>query len=196
MFVKGWESVYNSPGNPNLKVSPHYQSYIWAVYLWAYSKSGYLPFYERAHAGLEYAMSHFPSRWIPTSNGIGMQRARILLPLAFLVRVNDTALHRQWLQTAVDGFLTRSHCPSGASWCAFKEELNHTGWGGSTRVPNNEDYVSLKRQSWRASIAALRQRRESLFGFGFCFLPSLCFDLCLFPMTTMYTTTREHSKPL
>ena len=52
------------------------------------------------------------------SNGIAMQRARIILPLAFLVRANDTAEHRQWLQTAVDGFLTRQHCEG--TWCAYK----------------------------------------------------------------------------
>jgi hypothetical protein len=51
--------------------------------------------------------------------------ARIILPLAFLVRANDTALHRQWLRTAVDGFLTRKHCEG--TWCAFKEELSHPG---------------------------------------------------------------------
>ena len=44
-------------------------------------------------------MNNYPTKWVPTSNGIGMQRARILLPLAFLVRANDTKLHRQWLQT-------------------------------------------------------------------------------------------------
>ena len=43
------------------------------------------------------------------------------------VQVNDTALHRAWLQTAVDGFLTRQHCEG--TWCAFKEELSHDGWG-------------------------------------------------------------------
>ena len=52
----------------------------------------------------------FAAKWVPTANGIAMQRARILLPLAFLVRVNDTAQHRQWLQTAVDGMLSRRHC--------------------------------------------------------------------------------------
>ena len=54
------------------------------------------------------------------------------------MRVNDTALHRQWLITAVDGLLTRQHCE--ATWCAYKEELSCAGWGGSTRVPNNENY--------------------------------------------------------
>ena len=134
----GWGAVYNAPGDPNVQVTPHYQAYIFPVFLWAYKKSGYLPFLQRAQAGLKYAMENYPGRWVPTANGIGMQRARILLPLAFLVRANDTALHRQWLATAVDGFMSRSHCEG--TWCAFKEELSHPGWGGETRVPNNDDY--------------------------------------------------------
>jgi len=73
-----------------------------------------------------------------------MQRARIILPLAFLVRANDTARHRQWLQTAIDGLATRQHCDAEGGWCAFKEELSHPGWGGSTRVPNNDDYGTFE----------------------------------------------------
>jgi hypothetical protein len=87
-------------------------------------------------------MENYPDKWIPTSNGIAMQRARIILPLAFLVRANDTALHRQWLQTAVDGLLTRKHC--SGTWCAYKEELSAAGWAGSTRVPDNSDYGTFE----------------------------------------------------
>lgn len=80
-------------------------------------------------------MENYPTKWVPTANGIAMQRARILLPLAFLVRANDTVLHRQWLATAVDGLMTRRHCEG--DWCAYKEELSHPGWGGSTGVPTS-----------------------------------------------------------
>lgn len=134
----GWRSRYDSEGgSPNF--SPHYESYIWAAYLWAYSRSGFQPLLDRAQTGLRLMMENYPTKWIPTANGIAMQRARILLPLAFLVRANDTALHRQWLQTAIDGmsnlgvtvltftrtnvgvdsnlvgFLTRQHCEN--DWC-------------------------------------------------------------------------------
>ena len=85
-----------------------------AVYLWGYHVSGFAPLLERAQAALGIMMAGYPAKWIPTSNGIAMQRARIILPLAFLVRANDTALHRQWLRTAVDGLLTR--CAAQLSW--------------------------------------------------------------------------------
>ena len=95
--ISDWHTVFNAEGKPSY--SPHYQSYIWAVYLWAYSSSGYTPLLQRAQNALSIMMNNYPTKWVPTANGIGMQRARILLPLAFLVRANDTKLHRQWLQT-------------------------------------------------------------------------------------------------
>ena len=193
--AEGWRKIFDSEGTPSF--SPHYQAYIWAVYLLGYQHSGYAPLLERAQAALTIMMENYPSKWVPTANGIGMQRARIILPLAFLVRANDTALHRQWLITAVDGLLGRRHCENGTttsaatpppslssspsspsspsslpssssspssspssssssfssssaplsstySWCAYKEELSHEGWGGSTRVPNNADYGTFE----------------------------------------------------
>ena len=47
------------------------------------------------------------SKWQATSNGITMQRARMLLPLAWLVRVDDTPLHRQWLGEVAAGLIAR-----------------------------------------------------------------------------------------
>jgi hypothetical protein len=79
---------------------------------------------------------------VPTANGIAMQRARMLLPLAWLVRVNDTATHRAWLSTVFDGFMTRQHCVG--EWCTFREELGAPGWAGTTRVPNNENYGTFE----------------------------------------------------
>ena len=142
--TEGWRQVYDSAVAP--KYSPHYVSYIWSVFLWAHARSKYAPLYDRARAGLAAMMEGYPAKWIPTANGIAMQRARIILPLAFLVRVNDTAEHRAWLATAIDGLLTRQSCggsatsTSGSLWCAFREELSAPGWGGATRVPNNDDY--------------------------------------------------------
>ena len=105
----GWRKIFDSTAEPAF--SPHYEAYNWAVLLWAYSHSELGMFLERAQLGITTMMEGYPQSWIPTSNGIAMQRARILLPLAWLVRVNDTQIHRLWLQTAVDGLLTLRHCP-------------------------------------------------------------------------------------
>jgi hypothetical protein len=148
-----WRKTYNSEGTPSY--SPHYESYQWAVYLWGYSVSGFAPLLERSQAGLSTYMRGYPTKWVPTSNGIAMQRARIILPLVFLVRANNTALHREWLLTAINGLLTRQHCPNAADtntdasagasgWCALTEELSHPGWAKATRVPDNSDYGTFE----------------------------------------------------
>jgi hypothetical protein len=133
----GWRKQFDSPGAAAARhqFSPHYESYIWAVYLWAYSRCGFPPLLERAQRGLTMMMENYPTKWVPTANGIAMQRARIILPLAFLVRANDTALHRQWLTDAIDGFATLRYCEG--DWCAYREELSHPGWGASTGVPTS-----------------------------------------------------------
>eukprot|EP01060_Flectonema_neradi_P034267 TRINITY_DN5959_c0_g1_i2.p1 TRINITY_DN5959_c0_g1~~TRINITY_DN5959_c0_g1_i2.p1 ORF type:complete len:504 (+),score=78.81 TRINITY_DN5959_c0_g1_i2:40-1551(+) len=71
--MNDWESVYNSAPSPTY--SPHYQSYLWAVYLWGYKASGHQPLYDRAYAAIKIMMDNYPTKWIPTSNGITMQRA-------------------------------------------------------------------------------------------------------------------------
>merc|ERR1719191_1088692 len=81
-------------------------------------------------------MSRYPSWWQPTMNGITMQRARMLLPLAWLVRVNDTSLHRAWLYTIADGLLERQDLATGA----FREEVSADGWGNAAIIPNNDNY--------------------------------------------------------
>jgi hypothetical protein len=136
----GWRKLYDSPGGA--AYSPHYEAYIWAVFLWAYDRCGYTPLLDRAVAGLTTMMEGYPTHWVPTANGIAMQRARIILPLAFLVRANDTALHRQWLTTAIDGLMSRYHCEG--DWCAIKEELTNPAWPAahSSAPQSNDAYGS------------------------------------------------------
>ena len=108
IIKNGWESYHNSDySNEGSNYSPHYQSYLWAVYLWAYQNTQYQPFYNRAYLAIELMMEHYPTYWIPTSNGITMQRARMLLPLAWLVNVNNTEKHVDWLHNVLNGLLER-----------------------------------------------------------------------------------------
>jgi hypothetical protein len=104
--------------------------------------SGFQPLYDRPATALRTMMENYPTKWVPTANGIAMQRARMILPLAFLVRVNDTAEHRGWLSQVVDGYIGRANCSN--DWCAFREELSHEGWGGTTRVPDNDNYGTFE----------------------------------------------------
>ena len=136
----GWRSYYDRDWSGHSGVySPHFQCYIWAVFLWAYHVSSFPPLLDRAERALRAMMDGYPGKWQPTSNGITMQRARMLLPLAWLVRVRDTPQHRQWLLQVISGLLSRQ-VPCGA----LQEEIWADGWGKRTRVPNNTDYGTFE----------------------------------------------------
>jgi hypothetical protein len=125
----GWKTYYE--GSP-ISYSPHFESYLWACYLWAYRHTGFLPFLDRARTAISMTMKVYPGQWRWQNN---LERAHILLCLAWLVRVEDTPEHRQWLEQ-VAGDLLAAQQPSGA----IHEGLART-LGGHYQVPRrNEDY--------------------------------------------------------
>lgn len=83
--------------------SAHFESWMWACYLWLYDKTGYKPLLEKAKKGISYMMKVYPD-W-HAQNGIQQERARMILPLAWLVRVEDTPQHREWLDIVASRFL-------------------------------------------------------------------------------------------
>jgi hypothetical protein len=54
----GWRKAFDSAGGASF--SPHYESYIWAVFLWAHGQCGFAPLLERAQAGLTRMMEGYP----------------------------------------------------------------------------------------------------------------------------------------
>lgn len=100
--ANGWESYYNGAYTD---YSTHFQGYLWACYLWAYHKTGYEPFLTRTKTALSMLMDNF-NNWdenVLTRTGA---LCRALLPLAWLVRVEDTPEHRNWLNTVVNELLS------------------------------------------------------------------------------------------
>ena len=114
--------------------SPHMEAYLWACYLWAYDKTRDSLFLQRAENALRMTMAVYPSGW-RWMNGLAQERARILLPLAWLVRVSDTPEHRQWLRTAVDGLLSLQ-----VACGAIREELGAAEKGTMPPPSSNEEY--------------------------------------------------------
>ncbi|NER13774.1 hypothetical protein GWK08_10010 [Leptobacterium flavescens] len=112
---------------------PHFESWIWACYLWLYDKTGYEPLLEKARTAIGLTMGAYPDNWRWT-NGIQQERARMILPLAWLVRVDDSEEHRQWLDAVVSRLLENQQ-PSGA----IQEELGGAG-GLYGSTPSNEAY--------------------------------------------------------
>ena len=126
---RGWKSYQEAE---NLNYSPHFDSYLWACNLWAYRQTGYKPFLENTRNAIRMTMDVFPNGWRWND---AMERARMLLCLAWLIRVEDTAEHRAWLRTITDDLLSHQQ-PCGA----LPEFIGGTG-GGHYHIPaSNEAY--------------------------------------------------------
>ena len=112
---------------------PHFESWMWATYLWLYDKTGYKPLLEQSKKAIAITMKEYPNwKW---TNGIQQERARMILPLAWLVRVEDTPQHREWLSLIADKLLENMD-ESGA----IREELGASADGRYGATKANADY--------------------------------------------------------
>jgi hypothetical protein len=127
----GWQYYMNQH---IIHYAPHYQAYLWAVFIWAYHKTGYEPFLNHAKNAIEMTMIAYPDRWQWT-NGIQQERARMLLPLAWLIRVEDTPKHREWIRKIAQDMI-RSQDSCGA----IGEELGDLSRGSYPPPRSNEAY--------------------------------------------------------
>ena len=105
--ANGWKAYHDAP---RINYSPHHESYLWACNLWAYHSTGYKPFIEGTKTAIHMTMEAFPEGWRWNDS---IERARMLLCLAWLVRVEDTPEHRKWLDTIANAIIERQQ-PSGA----------------------------------------------------------------------------------
>jgi hypothetical protein len=96
-------------------IYPRAQHMAWisACYLWLYDKTKYRPLLDRAERGLRIMMERYPKAWELSNQQIQMERSRMLLALAWLVRVDDTAEHRAWINRMA-GDLLAHQAPCGA----------------------------------------------------------------------------------
>ncbi|MBE0535444.1 MAG: discoidin domain-containing protein [Phycisphaerae bacterium] len=127
----GWQPLF---AGSRVNYRPHYESWLWATYLWLYDKTGYEPLLERARTAISMTMKAYPDQWGWT-NGIQQERARMILPLAWLVRVDDKPEHRRWLRFMADELLDKQD-PCGA----IREELGAAGQGSYGPPRSNDDY--------------------------------------------------------
>jgi hypothetical protein len=127
----GWRHFHDAG---TVDYSPHFESGLWACYLWAYARTGEAEFLTKAQSGIRMTMAVYPDGW--RWRGDNLERARMLLCLAWLVRVQDTREHRGWLNAVVRDLLT-SQQPSGA----LRERIVGIKDGGHYSVPvSNEAY--------------------------------------------------------
>lgn len=131
LMKTGWEHFFFAP---TVSYSPHYQANMWACYLWAYNQTGFDLFLNRAKTAIEMTMKAYPEKWKWT-NGIQQERAKMLIPLAWLVRVEDTPEHRGWLRKMAEDLLARQDTCG-----AIPEETGEAGKGGFPPPSSNESY--------------------------------------------------------
>ena len=117
-----------------VKPHPHFESWMWACYLWLYRQTGYVPLLELAEKGIAATMKAYPSGWSWT-NGLQQEKARMILPLAWLYRVSPTEEHKDWLYFMVDELL-KSQVECGA----IREELGDSSKGLFGKVRSNDAY--------------------------------------------------------
>lgn len=127
----GWKRFFDAP---TVNMAPHFEAYMWALYLWAYDKTGCKPLLERARSAIEETMSAGENAWTWT-NGLQQERARMLLPLSWLIRVDDTQLHRKWLSDTVRKVLSFQD-----SCGAIREEIGDLSHGIAGPPRSNEAF--------------------------------------------------------
>lgn len=128
--ANGWKYYEQTS---RVSYAPHFESYLWACYLWAYQQTHYKPFLEKTKIAIRMTMDAYPDQW---RWGDNVERSRMLLCLAWLVRVEDTPEHREWLSRVTDDLIALQH-PSGA----IRERINSAGGGGHLWAPqSNEAY--------------------------------------------------------
>jgi len=113
--------------------APHYQAYLWAAFLWAYALTSYEGFFKKTKNAIRMTMNVYPKwRW---TNGITQEMARMLLPLAFLVQIENTPEHRSWIIRVAEDLLAQMQ-PCGA----IQERLGPLEDGKYPPPLSNEEY--------------------------------------------------------
>ena len=127
----GWERHWTSS---RVNFAPHYEAWLWSAYLWLYDKTKDPLMLERTRKAIELMMGAYPDNWRWT-NGIQQERGRMLLTLAWLIRVDDQPQYRNWLkQLATDMEKCQDACG------AIREELGDLGKGAYPPPRSNAEY--------------------------------------------------------
>jgi hypothetical protein len=145
LAARGWKVFHDSK---MVNYAPNFEAYIWACYLLAYQQTGEREFLDKTVTALRMMMEHYPKDWRWQDD---MERARMLLPLAWLVRVQDTPEHREWLKriaTDLIGFqdscgAIQVHVGDHGSWHdAMARSNEQYGTSEGPPVQANGDRVS------------------------------------------------------
>lgn len=131
VLCQGWRHYWN---RNTIQLQPHYEAWTWSSYLWLYDKTGWKPLLEKTSKAIRMMMKAYPEDWRWT-NGIQQERGRMLLPLAWLIRVDDRPEYRSWLKQIADD-IEKHQDRSGA----IREELGALDHGDMAPPTSNTGY--------------------------------------------------------
>jgi hypothetical protein len=154
--ARGWKAFHDAD---NVNYALNFEAYPWACYLWAYRHTGEREFLDKARTAIGMTMRAYPDGWRWKGD---MERARFLLPLAWLVRVDDTPEHRSWLRKIATDLL-RHQAPCGA----IPERLEGGGGGHYVIPASNEAYGTTETPLIQANGDAVS---DQLYTTGFALL--------------------------
>ncbi|MBQ8740854.1 MAG: hypothetical protein IJY79_04825, partial [Clostridia bacterium] len=143
--TNGWEYYYNKA---TTNYASHFESLLWACYLWAYEKTGYEPLLERTKTAISMMMTAYDhtmndndedssGEWNWT-NGLQADRAKLIWPLAWLVRIEPTEEHIGWLDLMITDMMKYQDAETGALRDVIGDVTQGKGSCGS--FTNNVDY--------------------------------------------------------
>jgi hypothetical protein len=125
----GWKHFHDAQ---TINYAPHYEAALWTCYLWAFARTNHQEFLDKAKSAMRMTMEAYPDKWMWQND---IERARMVLALAWLVRVEDTSEHRAWLKRMVDDLLAHQDA-CGAIPC----RLGVKGNGHFLAPTRNEEY--------------------------------------------------------
>jgi len=130
MAKAGWKSMFlsNSPSSG----TPHMMANSWALSLWAAKATNVSLFSRRVYDATAEQMARWPN-WACTEY-MSEELAHEVLVLAWLVRVNDSATARGWLDTVASTLIAHQRQDVGA----IKEWVNASC--GMRFPPSNDAY--------------------------------------------------------
>lgn len=121
MAKRGWRSFFDATigVGPQLSI-PHMQANAWAIALWAGHATGIGLFQKRVFTATRLLMDRWPTKWTCMQTETE-ELAHEVLVLAWLVRVNNTAQPRAWLDAVASDLIAHQR-----SCGAIKEWVNTT----------------------------------------------------------------------
>jgi hypothetical protein len=131
LLQRGWQHYWRAK---TIRYCGNYEAWVWAAYLWLYDKTRDKLLLDRTRQAIGMMMDAYPEQWQWT-NSIQLERGRMLLPLAWLVRVDDRPEHRAWLKRIASD-IERCQQPCGA----IREELGDLARGRHLPPSSNAGY--------------------------------------------------------